>query len=461
MADHVFKKISKIPAPRGFVWDWHLRPGAFHRLNPPWVKARSKNKGGICEGQEVELQVKITGLWRRWVARHRGFVEGEQFIDEQAAGPMASWVHTHQFESAGDDASSMLMRDRIDYRMPMGLLGEMAHKLFARHDLERMFAYRHRLLAADIADHLKHIEQPRMSVALSGVNGLVGSSLRAFLTTGGHTVRPIVRRASGSADEIVWDTQANTVDADAMAGCDAVIHLAGSSIMGRWTRAKKKVVFDSRVAGTRAVCEAIAGMDRKPSVLICASAIGYYGDRADEELTEDSTAGEGFMTEVCQAWEAACRPAVDAGVRVVNLRIGVVLTPAGGALAQMLPVFKLGLGGRLGSGNHWWGWISHEDLIAAIHHCLWDTSIRGPVNAVAPVPVTNRDFTRVLAKALHRPAVLPVPRVAPRVLFGKEMADALLFGSLRVLPTRLQEAGFAFRQPTLDAALNQILGTGK
>lgn len=461
MADHTYKKQSVIPAPCRFVWDWHQRVGALPRLTPPWVDVVVEKAEGVRDGDEVVLYPKIGPVRVKWVAKHKDFIDGRQFHDSSIQGPMARWEHTHKFDPAeGDDVlnGSMTMTDHVEYALPMGPLGAIAHGLFAGRDIERMFDYRHRLLADDIADHLADRENAKLVVALSGSTGLVGSSLSAYLTSGGHSIRPIVRKVSGSSGEIVWDTKQKTVDHAAMEGCNAVVHLAGESIMGRWADAKKQRVMASRVEGTHAVCEAIAKMRTKPEVLVCASAIGYYGERGDEELTEHSAPGTGFMPEVCQAWEDACQPARDAGVRVVNLRIGIVLTPAGAALEQMLPIFKLALGGRLGSGGHYWSWVSHEDLVAMIHHCIRNDRLEGPVNATAPTPVTNCEFTDALGDTLHRPAFLPVPKFGPSLLFGKEMADALLFGSIRVLPRKLEETAFTFRHPTLRHALAELLG---
>lgn len=469
MAEHTYEKTSTIPAPCRFVWDWHVRPGALPRLNPPWVEVEFDKAEGIHDGAETVLYPKIGPVKVKWVARHKDYIDGRQFHDSTIEGPMSKWEHTHKFDSIPQDpeseadttSGSMRMTDHVEYTMPMGPLGSIAHGLFAERDIHRMFDYRHRLLADDIADHWADRENKKLTVALSGSTGLVGSSLSAYLTTGGHAVRPIARVKPGSTPEpnaITWDTSNHIVDAAAMEGCNAVVHLAGESIMGRWTDEKKRRVRDSRVHGTRAVCEAIAKMQTKPDVLVCASAIGYYGERGSEELTEDSTPGTGFMPEVCKAWEDACQPARDAGVRVVNLRIGIVLTPAGAALKQMLPLFKLALGGKLGSGEHYWSWISHEDLIAAIHHCIRNENLTGPVNATAPNPVTNAQFTDALGEVLHRPTLLPVPKFGPSLLFGQEMADALLFGSIRVLPAKLEAENFTFRHPTLRHALAELLG---
>jgi uncharacterized protein (TIGR01777 family) len=237
---------------------------------------------------------------------------------------------------------------------------------------------------------------------------------------------------------------------------DAVVHLAGENLVGRWTAEKKARIRDSRVQGTRLLCDALAQLVNPPKVLLCAAAIGYYGDRGENMVREDSAPGTGFLAEVCQAWEAAAAPVVQRGVRVVHLRLGVVLNPAGGALAQMLPPFRLGMGGVVGSGKQYISWIALDDVLGVMHHALRTETLGGPVNVVAPQPVTNYDFTKMLGKVLGRPTVMPMPAFAARLAFG-EMADALLLASTRVVPVRLQASGYTFQYPELEGALRHLL----
>ncbi|HEX7523654.1 MAG TPA: TIGR01777 family oxidoreductase, partial [Candidatus Deferrimicrobium sp.] len=258
-----------------------------------------------------------------------------------------------------------------------------------------------------------------------------------------------------------WDPVKREVDAAGLEGFDAVIHLAGENVgAGRWTAARKAAIRDSRVNGTRLLCETLAGLARPPKTLVCASAIGYYGDRGEEPLTEESPPGTGFLAEVCREWEAASAPAAQKGIRVVTLRIGMVLSPKGGALARMLPLFRVGLGGVIGGGRQYVSWVALDDLPHIIHHVLQRGDLSGPVNAVAPRPVTNREFTEALGKALSRPTPLPVPAFALRLAVGGEMADALLLASGRGIPRRLEETGYRFRFPELPAALRHLLGKG-
>ena len=297
-----------------------------------------------------------------------------------------------------------------------------------------------------------------MRIAVSGSNGLVGAALCDKLTAQGRDVRPIVRRSAGSAHEILWDTTHQSFDADALKQCEAVVHLAGESIMGRWTDDKKQRVYDSRIDSTRALANTLAGITNGQRTLIVASAIGYYGDTGQSDArTEDDPPGSDFMAKVCIDWEQAAKQARHAGIRVVHLRIGIVLSPKGGALSQMLTPFKLGLGGPIGDGKQWMSWIALTDLVHMLIHCIDTPAIAGPVNAVAPNPVTNRTFTKTLGQVLHRPAILPVPAFAPRLLFGRECAEALVLGSIRVIPKQLTDAGYTFDYPDLNAALKHEL----
>jgi uncharacterized protein len=295
-------------------------------------------------------------------------------------------------------------------------------------------------------------------IAVTGASGLIGGALVPALRAGGHETVVLVRRAAGPG-EARWDPSAGEIDPGALAGVDAVVHLAGAGIGDkRWSPARKDLILGSRVDSTRLLGRSLAALDHPPAVLVSASAIGYYGDRGDEELTETSGPGTGFQAEVCGAWEAATSEAEAAGIRVVHLRTAVVLSRHGGALARQLPLFRAGLGGRLGSGDQWFSWISARDEVGAILHVIGDGSLSGAVNASAPAPVTNRDFTRVLGHVLHRPAVLGVPPVALRIALGRQLADELLLGSLRVLPARLLGAGYRFRDPGLEGALTEAIG---
>lgn len=284
---------------------------------------------------------------------------------------------------------------------------------------------------------------------------MIGSALLPSLEARRHSVSRLARRAN-SKSQMAWDP-AKPLPSQSVNGFDAVVHLAGESIVGRWTAAKKSRIRESRVMGTRHLAEALARAGQRPMVLVCASAIGFYGNRGDELLREDSAPGTGFLPEVCQEWEAAARPAVDAGIRVVQLRFGVVLSAAGGALKQMLLPFRLGLGGNIGSGHQWWSWIHIQDVVGAIHHALNTNTLQGPVNVVAPNAITNAEFTSTLGAVLIRPTMIPMPAFAARAVFG-QMADELLLSSQRVEPAKLTATAYPFQYTDLKKALQQILG---
>ncbi len=299
-----------------------------------------------------------------------------------------------------------------------------------------------------------------MNILVSGSTGLVGTALAAALNAAGHEVVRLVHSKSRSPSKelIGWDPDANSIDAAGLEGLDAVVHLAGESIAsGRWNAVKKARIRDSRVRGTQLLCEALAHTAKPPAMLICASAIGFYGDRGDEVLTESSSGGKGFLADVCRDWEGAAEPARRKGIRVVNLRFGVILSAQGGALAKMLTPFKMGVGGIIGSGRQFMSCIALDDCVAAILHALTTNSLAGPVNVVGPTPVTNHEFTKTLGKVLHRPTIFPMPAFAARLALG-EMADELLLCSNRVEPKKLQETGFQFKYPELEAALRHVLG---
>jgi uncharacterized protein len=297
-----------------------------------------------------------------------------------------------------------------------------------------------------------------MKVLISGATGLIGSALIPELESGGHQITRLTR-SPGSGSDVGWNPDAGEIDASRLEGHDAVVHLAGENIgEGRWTPEKKRRILESRAKGTRLLAETIASLPEPPRVMVSASAVGYYGDRGNELLREDSGPGSDFLAEVCKAWEAAADPAREAGVRVVHPRNGIVLSTQGGALARTLPIFKLGGGGRIGSGRQWWSWVAMADVVGAILHSLTDDSVEGPVNVGSPNPLTNAEYTRVLGKVLNRPTIFPLPAPAARLMLG-EVADALLLASQRMEPAKLKETGYDFRYPELDGALRHLLGS--
>jgi len=451
-----FVRRTRIAAPAEDVFRWHTRPGAFARLNPPWEPVEIVARhGGVENGAVVVLRMGLGPLSQSWVAEHRDYEEGRQFRDVQVSGPFAHWVHTHRFASDGPNAC--YLEDHIEYALPLGTIGQLGGGGLVRQKLARMFTYRHRVTSDDIATHARYTGAP-MKILVSGARGLIGTALVSFLTTGGHSVTRLVRsQPRPGAQEILWDPKHGVDDIARLEGFDAIVHLAGENIVGRWTPEKRARIHDSRVTGTKTLCDALARLSSPPKVLVSASAIGYYGSRGDEVLTEESAVGQGFLPEVCYAWEEANLPAVQKGIRVVTARIGVVLSPSGGALAKMLLPFRLGLGGMVGAGTQYMSWVTLDDTVGAIHHALITDPVRGPVNITAPLPVTNSDFTTTLGHVLRRPTVLSLPTAVVRLALG-DVADELLLSSTRVMPQQLLDTHYPFRHPELEVALRHLLG---
>ncbi|VTT97067.1 nucleoside-diphosphate sugar epimerase : Nucleoside-diphosphate sugar epimerase OS=Cystobacter violaceus Cb vi76 GN=Q664_13690 PE=4 SV=1: Polyketide_cyc: Epimerase: DUF1731 [Gemmataceae bacterium] len=465
MSDATFTLRSPMPVSADELYAWHGRPLAFQRLQPPWEHVEQTASRGAfgTAGHRVEMRTALFGpVTAAWVAELYDFQPGRQFRDRQVKGPFAAWNHTHRFIPDGPNAS--LLEDHIEYRVPLGSVGDVFGGGMVRRRLEAMFAYRHAVTASDLRRHNLYRDRPRLTVAVTGSRGLVGSDLVPFLLTGGGRV---VRLVSGSAqpkfdDGTTWVkwNPSEPLAPGVLDGVDAVVHLAGDNVSsGRWTEEKKRKIRESRTAPTRNLATAIAALPpgARPKALISASAVGFYGSRGDEVLTEASPSGEGFFPEICRVWEEATHPARDAGVRTANVRIGVVLSPRDGALGKQLPAFRAGAGAVLGPGTQWVPWITIGDLVGALHHCLMNETVSGPVNGCAPNPVTNREFTKALGAVLRRPAVLRLPRVALRLMFGGIADDALL-ASMRTLPEKLLDTGFAFDHSELPRALRFLLG---
>ena len=443
---------SVIDHPRDEVWRWHERPGAMRRLVPPWQPMTV-----VQESTSLADGSAILGLpaGLKWVARHdpSAYIAGSRFADDLASqGPMSwpprvigGWRHTHTFSDIG---AQTLIRDQVEAVVPAAAL-------------RPTFVYRKRQLVDDLAAHQDAADMGTepLVIAMTGASGLVGSALSAFLTTGGHRVIRVVRTSAHGADERLWNPQAPA--ADLLSGVDAVVHLAGASIAGRFTDGHRAAIRDSRIEPTRLLAEAAANTEGGPRTFVSASAVGFYGfDRGDTQLTEDSTRGDGFLADVVGDWEAATAPAVDAGLRVVPVRTGIVQAAAGGTLRLLRPLFAAGLGGPVAGGNQRLSWIGLDDLVDVYYRALYDDRLSGPVNAVGPEPVRNSEYTRELARVLHRPAVLPVPSLGPRLLLGEQGARELAEASQRVVPSKLLAVGHRFRHPDVGDALAHQLGKG-
>lgn len=442
------------------VFAWHERPGALERLTPPWGRVEVLRKeGGIRDGARVVLKVQQGPASFRWELRHEGYEAGRQFRNVQVSGPMKRWVHTHRFLSRSEGGT--VVEDELDIDPPLGFAGRAVAPSFVRRELERLFRFRHRRLALDLQRHAAYADRPRLRVGITGSSGLLGSALRHFLTTGGHEVVRFVRdRRHAGDDAVFWNPAAGILEPGDLVGLDAVVHLAGASIAGgRWTDARKRAIRESRVKGTDLLARTLARSagGGGPRVLISGSAIGYYGNRGEVPVDEAVGPGKGFLADVVQDWEAATAPAERAGLRVVRLRTGVVISPAGGALGQMLLPFKMGVGGRLGSGRQYFSWVDLDDVVGAILHCLMEDDLSGAVNVTAPNPVTNATFTTILGQVLGRPTLVPVPALAVKAAFGQLGQEALLWGQ-RVLPRRLEASGFTFAFDGVEDSLRYQLG---
>jgi uncharacterized protein (TIGR01777 family) len=430
---------SSVDYPIDEVFHWHERAGAFQRLAPPWQPGHIiEEASSLRDGRAV---IGLPG-GLRWVAQHSDFDPPYRFVDDLVSLPL-HWHHVHSFAPEGPNRTRIT--DSVTTPVPESLL-------------RSMFTYRHVQLRDDleVLSDLRRLHPTPLSVAVTGSSGLVGTALCAFLTTGGHRVMRLVRRAPQRADERTWDPA--DPDPRIFEDVDAVVHLAGASIAGRFSEAHKRDIAASRIEPTLRIADSIVRA-RRPQTFVVASAIGYYGsDRGDELLDEQSGPGAGFLAHVVDGWEAATRPATDAGLRVVTVRTGIALSPGGGLLRLMRPIFLAGLGGRIGRGRQWVSWIDLDDLTDIYSRVLVDETFAGPVNAVAPEPVRNDDLASTLARVLHRPALVPVPRAALDLVLGAEGGREIACASQRVVPGRLQSAGFRFRRPVVESSLRHQLG---
>ncbi len=449
---------SELPVGAAEAFAYHERPGAFERLTPPWARIEAvQPAASLRAGTPVVLRTGVGPARLTWVGEHIGYDPPREFRDVQRSGPFAAWEHRHGFDPLPD--GRCVLSDEITYRLPLGPLGALAEPLVRRR-LRRIFDYRHRRTAADLALAARQ-PQRTLTVAITGASGLIGRSLASYLTTAGHAVVPLVRRDPRTG-EVRWDPAGGTVDTEGLRGIDAVVHLAAEPIEPRpLTAAKRRRLRYSRVQGTRTIAAALARMDDGPRVLLSASGSNWYGDRGDEPLTEDSGAGTdaGLLTGIAREWEAALAPARDAGLRVVAMRTGIVLDLDATILKVLGRLARLGGAAPVGDGRQYWPWVAIDDTVGMYVHALGADDLDGALNVSAPEPVPNSEFTRTLARVLSRPVLsLKVPRLAPSLLLGSEAADSLLFTSARMLPARAQASGYEFAFPTLEGALRHLYG---
>lgn len=441
---------SQLPASAPVVFDWFSRPGAIQRLLPPWLPLKVMEEATSLKDGTAVLGLPGGLLWN---AKHQpeGFSENRSFVDQlEPVGlrgipaRVVRWRHEHYFEPAGPESTTV--RDCIESNMP-------------GRQIESMLAYRHRQLANDFAAHHRAAQaglEP-LVIAVTGSSGLVGQALCAFLSTGGHRIIKLVRHAPHTASERRWDPA--DPDKDLLEGCDAVIHLAGASIFGRFSQAHRQAIESSRIEPTRSL--ALLAARSGVRTFISSSAIGFYGASAGPDPLDESdsapASNQDFLSGVVQRWEQTAREG-GGSMRRVQIRTGVVLSPKGGMLAVLRPIFIAGLGGPLGGGQQMLSWIGLDDLLDIYHRALWDSQLAGPVNAVAPQPVSNAEFTRALARAVRRPAVIPVPGAAPKLVLGAQGSQLLAMADQRIVPRKLLDGGHQFRNERIELELAHSLG---
>ena len=443
------------------TFSWFENNGSFRRLMPPWeVSEEVRADDSLTDGSQRVFRFPFGPIKMTWVAEHSDYNPPNSFSDRMIKGPFRSWEHDHQFTHQNGETT---VRDHVTYQAPFGALGNFADSILGgqlmRRRIERMFTARELRLIRDLQRHSEFEHLPRKRILIAGSSGLIGTQLVAFLDTGEHDVWRLVRREIREGKkEISWNPKDEIIDSSEIDGFDIVIHLGGAGIGDkRWTKKRKEIIIESRKSSTTLLSDALSQVQNKPDVFIVASAIGYYGDRGDEILTEESNPGEGFLTETTIAWESYADSAREAGIRVINIRNGIVLSAVGGALGRMLLPWKLGAGGSIGNGKQWMSWISMDDEIYAIHHLAMSENTEGVYNLTAPNPSQQKSFAKSLGRVLRRPAFAPIPKISMRILFG-ELAGPLLFEGQRVLPDRLKKSGYKFTHENLEDALRDSLG---
>jgi uncharacterized protein len=427
-----------------------------------------EQKGGINNDDISIFQINLGLITFKWVAKHFGYIHNRQFQDKMIKGPFKKWVHTHSFIPQGPN--QCIIEDKIDYMPRFGKIGSKIIQKRMQNYLNQLFLYRSRILVNDTLLE-KMTQEKGKSILITGSHGLIGSSLIPLLTSiGRHKITRLVRKRNNSSNiglnhptnkedkkSIFWYPEYDKLDHHELEGFDIIIHLAGENIFGRWTDIKKQRIFDSRVGSTKLLSKSLTKLSNPPSLLICASAIGYYGDRPNEYLTEDSIQGKGFLSGVCQEWEKATREASEIGIRVVNTRFGVVLTPKGGILQKVLSPFKLGLGITIGNKDQYISWVSIEDVIKSIFYSITNTSIKGPVNVVSPKPVTNLEFSDTFKKIFNPKLSVSINQNIPKLIFG-EMSKEVLSTNTCVIPKKLVSTGYKFFNSELEDSLRFLLG---
>lgn len=453
---NTFKYSSEFDFSDKELFDWHENPGAFERLNPPWQKVRvTAHSGGIRDEARVSLKIPAGLVSVRWHLKHKNYRYAERFEDEQLRGPFKYWRHQHIFLRKTYNKSKL--SDFIEYELPLGIFGKHLLRPAIDRKLTQLFRFRHRRTKNDMESH--KTRGKKMKIVISGSSGLLGKRLTAFLSTGGHQIVKLVRNKDQvTENSVFWNPAAGQVETDRLENADAFIHLSGENVgSGYWTQTKKRRIKNSRIDSTRLLSQTISNLKFPPKIFLSASAVGFYGDRGEEILTEQSSKGSGFFPEVCEQWEKEAQQADPSKTRVVNMRFGIILDPAGGTLAKLYLPTKLGLGAVFGNGKQFMPWIAIDDVLYAINFILNNPNISGAVNLAAPNPVNNRQFTKTLARVLKRPALFSIPAAVLKLAL-REMATEMLLSGARVQPAVLQQNGYEFKFPDLEKALRFMYG---
>jgi hypothetical protein len=461
-----YKHETVVNADIDTTFAWFEHEGSFRRLMPPWEVAQEVRADDSLEvGSQRVFKFPAPGapfINLTWVAEHTGYDKPNYFADTMVKGPFWKWDHDHYLK---EENGVTTVVDDVTYSVPFGPLGMLVDKVLGGSlvtgRISSMFKAREFRLKRDLDNHAKFLDMPRKKILVVGSSGLIGTQLVAFLDTGNHEVWRLVRRvADSNKNEISWNPDKGEINAKELEGFDVIIHLGGVGIGDkRWSKKRKAAIRDSRVNSTELLSKTLASLEDKPDLFMMASAIGYYGNRGDEELDESSTSGEDgyFLTDVCKAWENSANPAKDAGIRTVHMRTGIVISAVGGALGKMLLPAKMGGGGPIGSGKQWMSWISMDDQIYSMYHLMMSDGVSGEYNLTAPNPVRQKQFAKDLGRVLRRPAFAPLPGFMMKIMFG-EMGARLTLDSQRVLPKNLQDSGYEFIHTDLQSALSDSLG---
>lgn len=453
---NVIEHETRVKAAISTVFEWHEREGALFRLSPPWENiSLIRRDEGIQVGAKCDIRLKTGPVSMVWKAEHVGYEKNSFFKDRQNKGPFAKWEHSHYFTEADGETT---IKDHVEYRLPLHPLSTGVAGNFVHTKLEKMFRYRENVCRNDIEFYKEYNPAPK-TIVVSGSSGVVGSALIPFLQTQGHKVIRLLRdKTKLCIGDVCWNPNAGIIE-DKFENADAVIHLTGEPIgEGKWTDEKKREIIDSRVRSTALLANTLAKMKNPPKTFICASAIGYYGAHGDEIITEDEKAGShDFIAKVCKKWEEAAKPALDKGIRVIFLRIGVVLTPAGGALQRMHLPFSMGLGPVFGNGKQYLSWVAMDDVLYSVGHLLEHEEIRGAVNLTSPNAVTSEQFSDTLADYMRKPRFINIPPYVIMKMYGQMGREVLLSGA-NVYPEKLIKSGFRFRYPDLMQAFGHLLG---